>query len=24
VGYRVIEANIRELLNNPPNEQSWC
>lgn len=24
VGYRVIEANIRELLHNPPNEQSWC
>ena len=24
VGYRVIEANIRELLANPPNEQSWC
>jgi predicted DsbA family dithiol-disulfide isomerase len=24
VGYRVIEANIRELLSNPPNEQSWC
>ncbi len=24
VGYRVIEANIRELLTNPPNEQSWC
>ncbi|AFY74159.1 putative dithiol-disulfide isomerase involved in polyketide biosynthesis [Synechococcus sp. PCC 7502] len=24
VGYRVIEANIRELLNNPPDEQSWC
>lgn len=24
VGYRVLEANIRELLNNPPNEQSWC
>ncbi len=24
VGYRVIEANIRELLDNPPNEQSWC
>ena len=24
VGYRVIEANIRELLNNPPSEQSWC
>ena len=24
VGYRVIEANIRELLNNPTNEQSWC
>ncbi len=24
VGYRVIEANIRELLNNPPNEHSWC
>jgi len=24
VGYRVIEANIRELLRNPPDEQSWC
>jgi predicted DsbA family dithiol-disulfide isomerase len=24
VGYRVIEANIRELLSNPPHEQSWC
>ena len=24
VGYRVIEANIRELINNPPDEQSWC
>jgi predicted DsbA family dithiol-disulfide isomerase len=24
VGYRVIEANIRELLHNPPDEQSWC
>jgi predicted DsbA family dithiol-disulfide isomerase len=24
VGYRVMEANIRELLNNSPNEQSWC
>jgi predicted DsbA family dithiol-disulfide isomerase len=24
MGYRVIEANIRKLLNNPPNEQSWC
>jgi predicted DsbA family dithiol-disulfide isomerase len=24
VGYRVIDANIRELLNNPPEEQSWC
>jgi predicted DsbA family dithiol-disulfide isomerase len=24
VGYRVIEANIRELLNNPSGEQSWC
>ena len=24
VGYRVIEANIRELLANPPHEQSWC
>lgn len=24
VGYRVIEANIRELLNNPADEQSWC
>lgn len=24
VGYRVMEANIRELLHNPPGEQSWC
>ena len=24
VGYRVIEANIRELLNNPTDVQSWC
>jgi predicted DsbA family dithiol-disulfide isomerase len=24
VGYRVIEANIRELLHNPPEEQYWC
>lgn len=24
VGYRVLEANIRELLHNPPDEASWC
>jgi predicted DsbA family dithiol-disulfide isomerase len=24
VGYRVIEANIRELLNQPDNQASWC
>ncbi|OLP15518.1 disulfide bond formation protein DsbA [Leptolyngbya sp. 'hensonii'] len=24
VGYRVMEANIRELLHNPAGEQSWC
>ncbi len=24
VGYRVIEANIRELLHTPPGEASWC
>ncbi|MBW2465258.1 MAG: DsbA family protein [Deltaproteobacteria bacterium] len=24
VGYRVIEANITELLHRPPGEQSWC
>ncbi len=24
VGYRVIEANIRELLHSPPEEASWC
>ena len=24
VGYRVIEANIRELLQNRPGQQSWC
>jgi hypothetical protein len=21
---QIREANIRELLTNPPNEQSWC
>lgn len=24
VGYRIIEANIRELLENPNDQQSWC
>jgi len=24
VGYRVIEANIRELLQQPENQSSWC
>ncbi len=24
VGYRVIEANIRELLHSPGGQQSWC
>jgi predicted DsbA family dithiol-disulfide isomerase len=24
VGYRVIEASIRELLNEPAGEASWC
>ena len=24
VGYRVIEANVRELLENPTGQQSWC
>ncbi len=24
VGYRVIEANIRELLHRPAGEMSWC
>ena len=24
VGYRVIEANVRELLNQPVKEASWC
>ena len=24
VGYRVMEANIRELIHNVPDEQSWC
>lgn len=24
VGYRVIEANVRELLHRPPEEFSWC
>lgn len=24
VGYRIIEANVRELLDHPNNEQSWC
>jgi len=24
VGYRVIEANVRELLDSPDNQQSWC
>lgn len=24
VGYRIIEANIRELIQKPVGEQSWC
>ena len=24
VGYRIIEANIRELRTHPPDEYSWC
>ena len=24
VGYRVIEANIRELIRDPGDQQSWC
>ena len=24
VGYRIIEANVRELINRPVGEQSWC
>ena len=24
IGYRLIEANIQELLHNPFGEQSWC
>jgi predicted DsbA family dithiol-disulfide isomerase len=24
VGYRVIEANVRELLRSPPDQSSWC
>jgi predicted DsbA family dithiol-disulfide isomerase len=24
VGYRVLEANIRELLHSPGEQQSWC
>lgn len=24
VGYRVIDANIRELINQPANQASWC
>ncbi len=24
VGYRIIEANVRELLESPEEQQSWC
>ncbi len=24
VGYRIIEANVRELLESPTDRQSWC
>jgi len=24
VGYRVIEANVRELLRVPVDQSSWC
>ena len=24
VGYRILSANIDELVNSPPAEASWC
>ena len=24
VGYRIIEANVRELLERPEEQQTWC
>ncbi|MGW8248976.1 MAG: DsbA family oxidoreductase, partial [Acidiferrobacterales bacterium] len=24
VGYRIIEANVKEVLNNPSAEVTWC
>ena len=24
VGYRVMEANVRELINEPADQHSWC
>jgi len=24
VGYRIIEANVKEVLNNPSSEVTWC
>jgi len=24
VGYRIIEANVRELLDRPSGQNSWC
>jgi predicted DsbA family dithiol-disulfide isomerase len=24
VGYKIIQANIRELLNSPNKQHSWC
>ena len=24
VGYRVVEANVRELIRNPHDQASWC
>jgi hypothetical protein len=24
VGYKIISANIREILDNPSNQASWC
>ena len=24
VGYRILEANIQELLRTPAGQQSWC
>ena len=24
VGYRIIEANVRELIESPPGEHTWC